>query len=590
MRLFERRRSMEIQKYTGRKSRTETGIKQERVSTMIETKIVSSMEKCFWDQTLSDFEALTSLRIFRNERGSIQLAARDLDRTGQYEDSHPNLLRIKIGGGLAPYASVHIVENIPNLLPCPEPPAEILKIDPTFLRTAPGLYPDVLAKPLRGGRMPVIKEQLHAAWIDFEGDLPAGIHPTTVALIDDSGSVLSEQTVDIEVLPVDLPEQTTRVTNWFYADCLADYYNVEPFSDRHFEICSRFIETAVKNGINMILTPIFTVALDTNPEAERTTTQLVRIARDNGVYSFDFALLDRWIDMCERLGVKYFEMSHLFTQWGAAHAPKILVTVDGAEQQLFGWHTDASGEAYVTFLQAFLAELTAHLEARGLKDRCYFHISDEPGGETLPQYRKNRETVDPFLQGWKLLDALSHVEFFREGLCEIPVPSTGAVEAFMKEDIKERWTYYCCGPWAGYSNRFVAMSLPRTRSIGMQMYRYGIEGFLHWGYNFYNSCGSFDRVNPFLMTSAGYWIAAGDAHVVYPGQDGYPLESIRLRAMKQAFDDIRVMKLAEQRCGKETVVAEAEKIAGKIDFAHCINDVATMQALRDRMTDLVLGK
>ena len=50
------------------------------------------------------------------------------------------------------------------------------------------------------------------------------------------------------------------------------------------------------------------------------------------------------------------------------------------------------------------------------------------------------------------------------------------------------------------------------------------------------------------------------------------------------------MKLAEQRCGKEAVVAEAEKIAGKIDFAHCINDVATMQALRDRMTDLVLGK
>ena len=46
---------------------------------MIETKIVSSMEKCFWDQTLSDFAALTSLRIFHNERGSLQLAALDPD-------------------------------------------------------------------------------------------------------------------------------------------------------------------------------------------------------------------------------------------------------------------------------------------------------------------------------------------------------------------------------------------------------------------------------------------------------------------------------------------------------------------------------
>ena len=591
MRLFERRRSMEIQKYTGRKSRTETGIKQERVSTMIETKIVSSMEKCFWDQTLSDFAALTSLRIFHNERGSLQLAALDPDETDNLEGSHLNLAHVKIRGDLAPYAAIHTVENIPNMLPCPATPAAMQKIDPTFLRTTPGLYPDVLAKPLRGGdRMPVVNRQLHTAYLEFEGDLPAGVHPTTIALTDDHYNVLSEQTIDIEVLPVDLPEQTTRVTNWFYADCLADYYNVEAFSDKHFEICGHFIETAVKNGINMILTPIFTVALDTSPDVERTTTQLVRIARNNGVYSFDFALLDRWIDMCDRLGVKYFEMSHLFTQWGAAHAPKIFVTVDGVEQKLFGRHTDASSEEYVTFLRTFLRALTAHLEARGLKDRCYFHISDEPGGETLPQYRKNRETVDPVLKGWKLLDALSHVEFFREGLCEIPVPSTGAVEAFMKEDIKERWTYYCCGPWAGYSNRFVSMSLPRTRSIGMQMYKYGIEGFLHWGYNFYNSRESFDHVNPFLMPNAGYWFATGDAHVVYPGQDGYPLDSLRLRAMKQALDDIRVMKLAEQRCGKEAVVAEAEKIAGKIDFAHCINDVATMQALRDRMTDLVLGK
>ena len=560
--------------------------------TMLQSKIISSMEKCFWDQTLSDFEALTSLRMFHNERGSLQFAAFDPDETNNFEGSHLNLAHVVLRGALAQYATIHIVENIPNMMPCPATSEETRKIDPTFLRTTPGLYPDVLAKPLRGGDgMPVINQQLHAAYIDFEGDLPVGVHPTTIALADDQYNVLTEQTIDIEVLPFDLPEQTTRVTNWFYADCLADYYNVEAFSDRHFEICGHFIETAVKNGINMILTPLFTVALDTLHEKGRTTTQLVRIARDNGVYSFDFTLLDRWIDLCDRLGVRYFEMSHLYTQWGAAHAPKIYVTVDGVEQKLFDCHTDASGEEYVTFLRTFLAELTAHLEARGLKDRCYFHISDEPGGDTLPQYRKNRETVDPVLKGWKLLDALSHVEFYREGLCEIPVPNSGAIETFMKEDIKERWVYYCCGPWAkGYSNRFIAMSLPRTRSIGMQMYKYGIEGFLHWGYNFYNSRGSFDHVNPFLMPNAGYWFAAGDAHVVYPGQDGYPLDSLRLRAMKQAFDDIRVMKLAEECCGKETVVAEMEKITGKIDFAHSVNDVATMQRLRDRMIDLVCGK
>lgn len=552
---------------------------------MITTKILSPLEKCFLDQTPDDFPALTNLRMFRNERASIQFAAYDPD-----EAEHAvHLLTVAVRGELAPYAILHTVEQIANYCPAWGTPKAIEKADPTFLRTTPGLYPDVLAKPMRGNRMPLINQQLHTAWIDFEGDIRPGVYPTTVALEADDGSTLSESTVEIEVLALDLPEQTTRVTNWFYADCLADYYQVEPFSDRHFEICAHFIETAVKNGINMILTPVFTVALDTRIGGERTTTQLVRIKREQGDYTFDFDLLDRWIAICERAGVQYFEISHLFSQWGAAHAPKVMATVDGEYRRLFGWETDASGEEYVRFLQAFLRELTAHLEQKGLKDRCYFHISDEPGGSAMEQYQKNRETVDPYLKDWKLLDALSDVEFYRQGLCPIPVPSSGAIEAFQKENIAERWVYYCCGPWVGASNRFVAMHLGRTRSIGLQMYRYGIEGFLHWGYNFYNNQYSYDHVNPFLNPAAGYWGVTGDAMVVYPGQDGYPLESLRLRAQKQALDDIRVLQLAERFCGREVVVSELEQLTGPVDFTHCINDSTIFHLLRDRMIDLILA-
>ena len=52
------------------------------------------------------------------------------------------------------------------------------------------------------------------------------------------------------------------------------------------------------------------------------------------------------------------------------------------------------------------------------------------------------------------------------------------------------------GPGAGgYSNRFIAMPSYRTRSIGMQMFGYGIKGFLHWGYNFYNTQYSREQIN-----------------------------------------------------------------------------------------------
>ena len=151
---------------------------------------------------------------------------------------------------------------------------------------------------------------------DLPDTLEAGEYPLTVSVGEDS------VTVTVRVLSHTLPPQKLIHTEWFYADCLADFYHTEPFSPEHWRILERFIRTAVKNGINMILTPIFTPELDTYIEGERTTTQLVRIrVTAPGQYAFDFSLLDRWIDLCLSCGVEYFEMAHLFSQWGAAAAP-----------------------------------------------------------------------------------------------------------------------------------------------------------------------------------------------------------------------------------------------------------------------------
>ena len=201
----------------------------------------------------------------------------------------------------------------------------------------------------------------------------------------------------------------------------------------------------------------------------------------------------------------------------------------------------------------------------------------------------NRGNIVDLVEGFKSLDALSHVEFFQKGLIDTPVPSERSIEDFMKEDIAERWVYYCCGPWTKASNRFFCQSAARTRSIGMQMYKYGIKGFLHWGYNYYNTQFSNDVFNPYLNGNLGYWGSAGDGYVVYPGRGGKALESIRLIYMRQAFDDIRVMKLCESFYGKDKVVAEIEKIYGKtLNFEECADTTELMQAIRDKMDDMIV--
>ncbi len=87
-------------------------------------------------------------------------------------------------------------------------------------------------------------------------------------------------------------------------------------------------------------------------------------------------------------GIRYFEISHLFTQWGAWKTPKIMARVDGVEKRIFGWDVDSGSPEYEEFLSSFLPALAARIDKLGIRDRVYFHVSDEPTLENLEHYRE----------------------------------------------------------------------------------------------------------------------------------------------------------------------------------------------------------
>lgn len=186
-----------------------------------------------------------------------------------------------------------------------------------------------------------------------------------------------------EVVPAVLPEQKTLFTQWFYADCLASYYNVEVWSDRHFEIIENFLKGYAARGRNMVYTPILTPALNVLPPYYRKPCQLVQVFVDNGKYSFDFSYLDRWIDILDRVGIKYIEMSHFFHQ------------------------------------------------------KPYYHIADEPTEKTLDQFLQKKEAIADLLEGYPIMDALSDVSFYDSGAVDTPVPSTSHMKPFLERNIEE---------------------------------------------------------------------------------------------------------------------------------------------------------
>ncbi len=547
---------------------------------MIKVKLISSLEKPFLNDSVESYHSLSFIRMMKNERLSFQLL---YTSDGDASFCTPAVLAIE--GLPAEYTTTRTVEQVPVSFPV------YLDIpNDNYLSKEPGLYPDWLQPLHCGNGISVIKDQLRAAWVQFDpqSNVPAGCYDVTVRLTGRDGTVLAEQALTIEILNAELPPQQMLLTQWFHCDSLANYYDCEPWSERHWKIVENFARTARHNGINLLLTPLFTLPLDTRVGGERRTTQLLDVTVTNGEYSFGFDKLDRWIDMCDRLDIPYLEIAHLFTQWGAAHAPKVMATVDGEYKRIFGWDTDATGEEYTRFLRTMLSAFLTHMKQRGDDKRCLFHISDEPNIDQLEQYQKSKAIIADILQGYTIMDAISNYEFYRQGIVTTPIPGSDHIEPFIDGKVPGLWTYYCCVQCRGVSNRFIAMPAWRNRSIGMQFYKYDIAGFLQWGYNFYNNMSSENTINPYTEVCGEYTVPGGDAFSVYPAPDGTAYESTRIIVFHEALQDVRAMKLAESLYGKERIIAEIEAVFGQeIRFDRCARSSDMMLAIRAKVNELI---
>ncbi len=521
-------------------------------------KLISSLEKCFLDDDISKKKEYTRGSCFGNEIFRFCVCY-----TSEEVFNSRRTVIPKVESPLADCIALRRVEQVPVQMPIFNH-----MYDEDYLRTTPGLYPDILL-PLSESPRLILTHNLHCLWVEVSPDsnFDGGEYPITISFTDaEDGSAVGSATFTLEIIDAKLPEQDLSFTQWFYCDCLADYYRVEAFSDRHFEIIENFLRTAHKNGINMILTPVFTPPLDTAVGGERTTVQLVDVYLVDGVYRFDFAKLGRWIDICKSVGIHQFEMAHFFTQWGAKHAPKIVATVDGEKKRIFGWDTEAAGEEYSAFLSSFIPELLAFLKSRGVDQNCVFHISDEPTAEQKESYLAARNVVRHLLEGYTVMDALSDYELYAEGIVDKPIPGTDHIEAFVENGVEDLWTYYCCSQSGIVSNRYIAMPSYRNRIIGMQFYKYDIRGFLQWGYNYYNDQYSYSHVNPYLSTDGEYFSPAGDAFSVYPAPDGTAFESLRIGVFHDALQDMRAFKLCEKLCGRDFVMGLIEPCGKELTF------------------------
>lgn len=522
----------------------------------MQLKQISSLEKICSINDLSCKE-IKRAKVLGGEKFSYQIVINAPSGIQQ------NAISVEVKSPLKEYIQVYSVKNMPA-----DFPVYSLVEDDDYITKTPSLIPDLLVPISQQNNYISLQSDLSTLWVEVSvpKDYDAGKFPICICLTQRknvTNDIVYQVCphMELEILPMNIPEQKTIYTQWLHVDCIALAHDVPVYSEEHWDLIEKYIALAVEVGINMILTPVLTPPLDTAVGSSRLNTQLVKIEKKNEEYVFDFSLLRRWIAICKKHNVKYYEISHLFAQWGAEYTPNIYVEIDGKTEHLFGWHVKANDPEYKKFLTAFIPQLLEIFEDEKIKDVCRFHISDEPNKDHLENYRYAHDLIKPLLNDCILTDALSDVEFYQHGLVTNPICASSFIEPFIENKIDATWVYYCCGQHTDVSNRFLAMPSYRNRIIGLQMYKFGIPGFAQWGYNFYLSQLSFYEINPYTSTSSGGAFPSGDAFSVYPGKNG-PLPSLRALVFQEAMQDIEVCRLLEQQIGKEAVVALIEEEAG----------------------------
>lgn len=488
------------------------------------------------------------------------------------------------------------VELMPVNLPCYE------NSDDDYISKFPSLFPDLLREPEEVCLLP-LSRQYRSLWLTFDipEDAAPGDYQITVRALpcchkyQPNGSIFHDPGAENQVfdLPVTLhvgktplPPQSLLHTEWFHTDCLSVYYNVPVFSEGYWRITENFIRSAAEHGVNMLLTPVFTPPLDTPVGKERPTVQLVDMELKDGKWSFGYEKLERWISICRKYGITHLEMPHLFTQWGAVATPKIMAKVDGVEKRVFGWDVEAGSPVYRDFLEQFIPTLRQKLEALGFdREHVYFHISDEPSPEHQDAFLTALSQVKGLLDDCHVFDALTSFEFYQKGLVKTPVVANEYIQPFFDASVPDLWVYYCCVQGDKVPNRFFAMPSYRNRIMGVLMYLYDTAGFLQWGFNFYNAKFSIHPIDPFRCADGDCGYPAGDPFLVYPGEGGKPLSSIRAEVQDDALLDLRALRMLESLAGREFTIQLILETAGmeRLTFADYPRNAEFLLSLREKI-------
>ena len=362
-----------------------------------------------------------------------------------------------------------------------------------------------------------------------------GMYRGTVTVKED-GKVLKELPLVVNVKNRVLPapkDWAFHLDLWQNPYAVSRYYNVEPFSQEHFDLMRPIMKRYADAGGKVI-----TASIMHKPWNGQTfdpfESMVTWMKKADGTWWFDYTVFDKWVEFMMSLGIKKEINCYSMVPWRLNFQ-----YFDQASNQ-FKYFTGKPGEpAYEEFWMRMLKSFAQHLKEKGWFEITHIAM-DERGLKDMLATIEVVRKADP---DFKLSLAGSHHKELLEPLNDYCVTMA---ETFSPEEIAVRrakgmtTTYYTCCAEAR-PNTFTFSPPAEAEYLGWFASKAGVDGYLRWALNSWVE-------KPLHDSRFTNW-AAGDTYILYPDAR----TSIRFERLIegiQAYEKIRILRTETDKKGR----------------------------------------
>jgi len=461
-----------------------------------------------------------SLEIFgiRNEHVSAQCVIKANQDLQNVTVSLSRLKHISLSTSLPANA---LEWNFVGSIPIEENTPKYRKTD--LIRAAPARFPDYLSED---SEVFVKKGNYKAVYLTIKipRDAEAGDYKGAVTIKTDKANI--SLPVHLIVYPLTLPDDRhLMITEWMTTGNFRKFHDIDTSdSERFYEMLRLYAENMAEHRQN-----VFRVSLG-----------LIISKQDaDGSLKFVFSKFDKWADIFWDTGRMDLLETGFVARFGEGgwSSSKILLGDFRIQEHSSGRSVTIPGEK---FLPQFLPALENHLREKGWLEKTVFHIADEPSNHNVTSWREASQFVHRYAPALRRMDAIETPHCFDR--LEIWVPKLDHLATWYdvykeaQSRGNELW-FYTVGIFqkGSYPNKTADVALIESRILHWLNYRFGLKGYLHWGFNHWTD-------DPFEAPGQH----RGDGWHVYPKKDGL-LCSLRWEQMRNGIQDYEYFWMLEDK-------------------------------------------